>query len=73
MQKRGVSGRMIMPTQRMMDQANCTAMGMRYEPVSMRSLDELLTTLARRRPMVMASWYAPTMAPRIHLGAVSLW
>ena len=45
----------------------------RYDPESIRSFDELLTIAARSRPTVMASWYAPTIDPRIHFGAVSLW
>jgi len=34
---------------------------------------KLLTIEAIKRPIVMASWYAQTKAPRIHLGAISDW
>lgn len=49
------------------------AMGMRYDPVSWRFWVALLTIAASRRPMVIASWYEPTITPRIHFGAVSDW
>jgi hypothetical protein len=39
----------------------------------LRFLVELLTTAAKSRPMVIASWYDPTMTPLIHFGAVSDW
>lgn len=61
------------PPTKMMDHKNCTAMGIRYEPESVRSLVELFTMAARNKPMVMASWYVPTTVPRIHFGAVSDW
>jgi hypothetical protein len=61
------------PTTRMIDHKNWTAIGMRYAPESIRSFVELLTIAASKSPMVMASWYAPTIDPRIHFGAVSLW
>jgi len=48
-------------------------MGIRYDPVSFRFEVALLTMAARSRPIVMAHWYAPTMKPRIHFGAVSDW
>jgi hypothetical protein len=57
----------------MMDHKNWTAIGIRYAPESMRPFVELLTIAASKSPIVIASWYAPTMDPRIHLGAVSLW
>jgi hypothetical protein len=61
------------PTTRMIDHKNWTAIGMRYAPESMRSFVELFTIAASKSPIVMASWYAPTIEPRIHFGAVSLW
>jgi hypothetical protein len=64
---------MSYPPTRMMDHRNWTAIGIRYDPESIRSFVELLTIAARSKPIVMASWYAPTIDPRIHFGAVSLW
>jgi hypothetical protein len=61
------------PTTRMIDHKNWTAIGIRYAPESVRSFVELLTIAASKSPIVMASWYAPTIDPRIHFGAVSLW
>lgn len=57
----------------MSDQRNWMAMGIRYEPLSFRPLVPLLTIAAKNNPIVIASWYAPTMVPRIHFGAVSDW
>ena len=57
----------------MRDHRNWTAMGIRYDPESSRSLVELFTIDASNNPIVIANWYAPTMVPRIHFGAVSLW
>lgn len=34
---------------------------------------ELRTMAARRAPIVMASWYIPTIKPRMFLGEHSLW
>lgn len=48
-------------------------MGILYDPESVRFPVALSTTAASSKPMVMASWYAPTIVPRIHLGAVSDW
>ena len=48
------------PMTKIKDHKNCIATGMRYEPESLRSLVELLTMAARNRPIVIASWYAPT-------------
>lgn len=49
------------------------AIGIRYDPVSFRLDVALLMTAASSNPMVIANWYAATMKPRIHLGAVSDW
>ena len=47
---------MCMPTIKIKAHANCTAIGMRYEPVSYRPAVALLMMFANKIPMVMASW-----------------